>query len=67
MATVQWVSFYALTDEQYWCQVEENCFNIAEDILDFVICFLLGTTDDVISFYKYTKTLISSEIVIGDI
>ena len=29
---------------------EENCFNISEDFLDFVICFPLGTTDDAISF-----------------
>ena len=38
---------------------EENCGNISKDILDFVICVTLGTTDDVISFN--TKTLISLE------
>ena len=36
---------------------EENCGNISNNILDFVICVTLGTTDDVISFN--TKTLIS--------
>ena len=38
---------------------EENCGNISNDILDFVICFPLGTTDDIISFN--TKTLISPQ------
>ena len=36
---------------------EENCGNISKDILDFVICFLLRTTDDVISFNTKTLTL----------
>ena len=37
---------------------EENFVNISEDILDFVVCFPLGTIDDVM---KNTKTLISPQ------
>lgn len=55
MATAQWVSFYALTDVHYWCQV-------SEDTLYFVICFSLGPLMTSSVFTQKLKYLLASVV-----